>query len=328
MKNVFTLIIFLSANLAFGQMKSPVDIHGQLKVQNGQVLNRNNEPPQLRGISMSWSIWGGRKYYNPEVISWLRNDFKANIIRLAMGVEPEGGYLKDPVQQKQLIVKSIDAAIANGIYVLIDWHDHHANQHQERAISFFTEMAKKYAGKKNVIYEVFNEPTEIDWKTVKAYSIAVIKAIRKYDRQNVIIVGSPRWDQDVDIVAKDPIVGFKNIAYSFHFYASDPNHQERLMKKADQAIAAGLPLVVTEWGVGESNGNGVFDLSKTNKWLQWMEKNKLSWTNWNVTDKRETTALLNVGASAKGNWTDENLTPAGRYIREKLITLNGNSAKK
>jgi endoglucanase len=124
------------------------------------------------------------------------------------------------------------------MYVLIDWHDHHAYQHQEEAISFFTEMAKKYSGKKNVIYEVFNEPTEIDWKTVKAYSIAVIKAIRKYDKQNVIIVGSPRWDQDVDIVAKDPIAGFKNIAYSFHFYASDRNHQEKLMKKADFAMGS------------------------------------------------------------------------------------------
>jgi endoglucanase len=328
MKKIITLIVFLSANIAFAQVKSPVDIHGQLKVQRGQVVDKHNVPPQLRGISMSWSIWGGQKYYTPEVISWLHKDFQANIVRLAMGIEPAGGYLKAPVKQKQLIVDCIDAAITNGMYVLIDWHDHHAYQHQEEAISFFTEMAKKYSGKKNVIYEVFNEPTEIDWKTVKAYSIAVIKAIRKYDKQNVIIVGSPRWDQDVDIVAKDPIAGFKNIAYSFHFYASDRNHQEKLMKKADFAIASGLPLFVTEWGVGESNGNGVFDLLKTEKWVQWMEKNKLSWVNWNVTDKKETTALLNVGASIKGGWTAEQLTPSGKYVREKLILLNGNSTKR
>ena len=324
MKKTLIPIILLSAHLAFGQAKSPVEAHGQLKVQNGQVLDKNNFPPQLRGISMSWSIWGGQKYYNPYVISWLHKDFKANVIRLAMGVEPEGGYLKDPVKQKHLIVSSIDAAIANGIYVLIDWHDHHADQHQDEAISFFTEMAKRYSGKKNVIYEVFNEPTKIDWKIVKVYSTAVIKAIRKYDKLNLIIVGSPSWDQDVDVVAKDRIVGLKNVAYSFHFYASDPNHQATLMKKADLAIASGLPLFVTEWGVGESDGNGVFDLSKTEKWVQWMEKNKLSWANWNVTDKKETTALLNEGASIKGNWTAEELTPGGKYIREKLRELNGN----
>jgi endoglucanase len=59
-----------------------------------------------------------------------------------------------------------------------------------------------------------------------------------------------------------------------------------------------------------------------------MEKNKLSWVNWNVTDKKETTALLNVGASIKGGWTAEQLTPSGKYVREKLILLNGNSTKR
>lgn len=315
----------LTSSFLFGQQNSAVDYHGQLKVQNGRILNKHNQPPQLRGISMSWSIWQGQKYYNPEVINWLNRDFKASVIRLAMGIEPEGGYLKNPLKQKQLITNTADAAIAKGMYVLIDWHDHHANQNQEESLVFFTEMAKRYSGKKNIIYEIFNEPTRIEWKIIKDYSITLIRAIRKYDKQNLIIVGSPAWDQDVDVVAKSPIKGFENIAYSFHFYASDPNHQENLMKKADLAIAAGLPLFVTEWGVGEADGNGVFDLGKTNRWLQWMEKNKLSWANWNITDKKETTALLNKGASIEGKWTDEQLTPAGKYIRERLKELNEDS---
>ena len=323
MKTFVTLVLSLISTFLFGQKKSAVELHGQLKVKNGQILNKYNQPPQLRGISMSWSIWQGQKYYNSEVINWLHQDFNATIIRLAMGVEPEGGYLKNPIKQKQLITSAADAAIANGMYVLIDWHDHHADQNQTESLLFFTEMAKRYSGKKNIIYEIFNEPTRIDWKIIKNYSVALIKAIRKYDKQNLIIVGSPAWDQDVDVVAKSPIIGFKNIAYSFHFYASDPNHQETLMKKADLAIATGLPLFVTEWGVGESDGNGIFDLGKSNKWLQWMERNKLSWANWNITDKKETTALLNHGASVQGNWTDEQLTPAGKYIREKLKKLNG-----
>ena len=239
-----------------------------------------------------------------------------------MGIEPARGYLSNPVEQKTLIINSIDAATKNGVYVLVDWHDHHADQHQKQAVSFFSEIARKYAGQKNIIYEVFNEPTRIDWKVVKSYAIKVIKEIRKYDKENLIIVGSPAWDQDVDIVAKDRIVGYKNIAYSFHFYASDPNHQEVLMKKAEVAMTAGIPLFVTEWGVGESDGNGVFDLAKTEKWLSWMEKNQLSWANWNITDKLETTALLKPGASEHGGWSDEHLSPAGQFIRKKLRELN------
>jgi endoglucanase len=157
---------------------------------------------------------------------------------------------------------------------------------------------------------------------VKNYAVQVITEIRKYDANNLIIVGSPHWDQDVDIAAANPIIGFTNIAYSFHFYASDPNHQDSLRGKADKAIKMGLPLIVTEWGVGESDGNGRFDRKETKTWLNWMEANHLSWANWNITDKEETTAILLPGAPANGGWTDDQLTSAGLYIRDVLKGLN------
>lgn len=296
--------------------------HGALRIENGKMLDHNGLQPQLRGISLSWSVWGGKKYYNPDVIRWLKSDFNINLLRVSMAVEPQGGYLQQPEVQEKLVTTVVDAAIEAGIYVLIDWHDHQANVNLEASKVFFRKMSKRYAGVPNVIYEIWNEPEKIDWKVVKTYAVEVIKEIRKNDPENVIVVGSPRWDQDVDVAAKDPVTGFKNIAYSFHFYASDPNHQKTLMAKADAAIKAGLALFVTEWGVGEANGNGVFDVAKTTAWWNWMEKNKLSSANWNITDKRETTALLIPGADVKGNWTPEQLTPAGLYIRKQLREFN------
>jgi len=296
--------------------------HGALFIKNGKMLDRHGLPPQLRGISLSWSAWGGKKYYNPDVVRWLKSDFKINLLRISMAVEPQGGYLQQPETQEKLVTSVVDAAIAAGIYVLIDWHDHHANVNLEASKAFFRKMSKRYAGVPNVIYEIWNEPEKIDWKIVKTYATEVITEIRKNDPENVIVVGSPRWDQDVDVAAKDPVTGFKNIAYSFHFYASDPNHQEKLMAKADLAIQLGLPLFVTEWGVGEANGNGVFDIAKTTAWWNWMEKNKLSSANWNITDKKETTALLLPGADVRGSWTLEQLTPAGLYIRKQLREFN------
>lgn len=304
------------------ERKNAVAKHGALKVKDGQIVNAHDEAPQLRGISLSWSIWGGRKYYNPSVVKWLKDDFNINVLRVAMAIEPDSGYLKDPKGQEKLIVKTIDAAIKENIYVLIDWHDHHADRNLPQAKAFFSKMAKKYAGKPHVIYEIWNEPEKIEWQVIKDYAQEVITEIRKYDTENLIVVGSPSWDQHVDVAAKDPIRGFKNIAYSFHFYASQPSHQEGLMAKADEAISLGLPLFVTEWGVGEANGDGVFDREKTAKWMNWMEKNKLSWVNWNVTDKQETTGLLKTGASAKGSWPIADLSPAGLYIRTELRKLN------
>ncbi|MDB5157933.1 MAG: glycosyl hydrolase family 5 [Mucilaginibacter sp.] len=321
-------ITFISAILCltlavFGQgLQTPVSKNGALRVDKGEIVNKIGQPPQLRGISFSWSIWEGRKYYNPRVVDWLSKDFKVNIIRLAMAVQPDNGYLQQPDLQRKLITDQADEAIKNGIYVLIDWHDHNSNLHTQQAKLFFAEMARRYKGVPNVIYEIWNEPERVSWDTVKNYAVKVITEIRKYDKDNLIIVGSPHWDQDVDIAAANPITGFKNIAYSFHFYASDPNHQDGLRAKADKAIKMGLPLMITEWGVGESDGDGKFDLDKNSAWLKWVDQHKLSWTNWNLTDKKETTAVLLHGASTAGNWTSDNLTPAGNYIRNEIRKLN------
>jgi len=322
MKNIFLTLAFsvVINALLFGQ--TPVAKNGALHIENGKIVNQHGVEPQLRGVSFSWSVWAGRKYYKPEVVDWLVKDFKVSIIRIAMAVQPAHGYLTQPDSQKNMVIGLVDEAIKDGIHVLIDWHDHNSNQHIPQAKAFFAEMSKKYAGVPNVIYEIWNEPAKIAWDTVKNYAQQVIPVIRKYDADNLIVVGSPHWDQDVDVVAADPLTGFTNIAYSFHFYASDPNHQEKLRAKADKALKAGLPLIITEWGVGESTGNGKFDREENKVWLDWVEANHLSWVNWNLTDKKETTAFLVPGAPDMGNWTDEQLTPAGRYIREVLRQLN------
>ncbi|OOQ59352.1 glycoside hydrolase family 5 protein [Mucilaginibacter pedocola] len=318
--SAFTLFI---AALTFAQPSgSPVKKNGELSVKDGRIVNQNGQPPQLRGVSLSWSLWAGKKYYNADVVNWLVKDFKISLLRASMGVQPAGGYLQQPAEQKQIVIDVADAAIKNGIYVLIDWHDHNSHLHTAEAKQFFAEMAKKYSGVPNVIYEIWNEPEKVSWDTVKAYALQVIPEIRRYDSKNLIIVGSPHWDQDVDIAAADPIKGFNNIAYSFHFYASDKNHQEKLRARADKAMKMGLPLMVTEWGVGESNGNGQFSRSKTKLWMDWLNVNQLSWANWNLTDKDETTALLEPVAPATGGWTEEQLTYAGQYIRKALRQLN------
>ena len=316
---IFLVIICASSLLS---AQTPVARNGALSVKNGQVINQYGLPPELRGLSFSWSIWQGRKYYNTDVVDWISKDFKVSLIRAAMGVQPAHGYLEEPDSQKQLIVNVVNEAIKKGIYVLIDWHDHNGYLHVPQSKAFFAEMAQKYKGVPNVIYEVWNEPERVSWDTVKNYAVQVIAEIRKYDPDNLIVVGSPHWDQDVDVAAANPITGFKNIAYSFHFYASDPNHQDQLRAKGDKAIQMGLPLLITEWGVGEASGNGVFDIAENETWIKWMGTHKLSWVNWNITDKDETTALLKPGAPLNGGWTEDELTPDGIYLRKLLRALN------
>jgi len=320
---ILTLLFFLAFSWSV-QAKTPVEKHGFLTAKDGKLLDQNGEIVVLRGMSLFWSQWMPQ-YYNAEAINWLVDDWNITIVRAAVGIARDG-YLRNPEAEKQRLYAVIDAAIAKGIYVIVDWHDHNAVDREEMAVDFFREVATKYGKHPNIIYETYNEPLNTHtWEQIKKFHTAVVKAIREIDPKNLIVLGSSSWSQNVDEASKDPLTGFENLAYSFHFYASDRGHQERLRAKADVAIANGLCIFVTEWGVSESNGNGAFDQEKTDAWVKWMEENQLSWCVWSIADKAETSAALKPGAPGKGGWTEDQLSPGGKFIRSLIRKLN-NSA--
>jgi len=52
--------------------------------------------------------------------------------------------------------------------------------------------------------------------------------------------------------------------------------------------------------------------------MDFMREHQLSHCNWSVSDKRETASIVMPGAPAKGGWTDAQLTPSGRYVRDLI----------
>ena len=298
-----------------------IDIHGLLEVNGNRIVNKNNEPVSLAGNSFFWSNdgWGGEKYYNSEVVSWLKEDWNTSIVRASMGVEDPGGYLDNKTANKDRVKIIIDAAIQEGIYVIVDWHSHHAEDYVDEAIIFFEEIASLYGDNDNVIYEIYNEPLDISWsETIKPYAISVISAIRAIDPDNLIVVGTPEWSQRIDLAAADPIIGFPNIAYTLHFYTV--YHHQWLRDRASAALDDGIAIFVSEWG---SIGYSIVD-TEANNWMTWCFTNKIIHCNWAVNDKEEEWSILVPGASINGNWNDNDLTEAGKLA--KNIILNWPSA--
>jgi endoglucanase len=294
---------------------APVARHGQLSVRGAQLVNASGQPVVLRGQAFGWDNWWPQ-YYNADVVRWLRRDWCVDVVRPAMGIEPNGAYLSNPTASKQRITTVVDAAIEAGVYVIIDWHAH--NLHREEAVAFFTEMAKRYGHRPHVMYEIFNEPEKDEtWPQVKDYANAVIGAIRQHDPDNLVIVGSPEWDQRIDLVAADPLQGQTNVLYSVHFYAG--THGQWLRDRTQSAIDAGVPVIVTESSGAQASGQGRNDYDEWNAWIGFMEKNRVSWLNYSVSDKAgETISVLQPGASASGNWSDAALTESGRQVRGLL----------
>lgn len=300
----------------------PVARHGALRVERNRIVDAHGQPFAVAGISYGWSQWEAARFYNPNVVEWLKQDWHTAIIRAPLGIHEEDGYFQHPKENKERVLRVIDAALAAGLYVIVDWHDHHAHEHAEQAIAFFTDIARRYGKQPNLIYEIYNEPKDgYTWaRDVKPYSEKVVAAIRAIDPDNLIIIGTPNWSQDVDIAAADPVAG-TNLAYTLHFYAA--THKEKLREKARVALQRGAALFITEWGTCEASGAGPIDEASVQAWLDFMREHQLSHCNWAVYDKKETAALVLPTAASEGGWSDADLTPSGRYVRNLVRAWNG-----
>lgn len=299
------------------QAETPVERHGQLRVEGGRIVDQHGAPVTLRGMSLFWSQWAPR-FYNAETVDWLADDWQVTVVRAAIAV-PSGGYLEHPERETAKAEAVIEAAIAAGIYVIVDWHAHEPEP--EAAARFFAHIAAKYGDRPNVIYETWNEPLNTHgWaEVVKPFHLAVIPRIRAVDPDNLIVAGTPTWSQDVDIAAADPLP-FSNLAYTLHFYAG--SHRQELRDKAERAMDLGAVLFVTEWGTTPASGDGPMDLAETRLWWEFMEAHGLSHLNWSITDKAEGSAALKPGASGRGGWGEGQLTPSGRLLRDRLREMN------
>ena len=299
---------------------TPVELHGQLHVTGTELRDASDAPVQLKGVSSMWLNWEDDGYAeNLTGLTWMRNNWQLSVIRAAMGVEPDGAYLSDPERAKQQLEQIVDNAIAAGVYVLIDWHDHNALDHRAESVAFFSEIATKYAGVPNVLYEPFNEPLKLDWSTeLKPYHEAVVAAIRAVDPWNVIVLGTPNWSQDVDKAAQDPVAG-SNLMYTLHFYACD--HGQWLINKANLALAKGAALFVTEWGATKADGglDGSLCEVQAQAWHDWMVPRGIGWAAWKFDNcTPDSTCLLSTDAPLDGGWTSQYLHGQGLYVRARM----------
>ena len=308
--------VFLSASIALAQ--TPAQKHGNLRISGKHIVDKNGAVTSLAGPSFFWSNtgWGQERFYTRGAVETFARDWKAGIVRVAVGAQNNGSIIKDRRRNLKRAQKVIEAAIDNGLYVIVDWHSHQAERDLKEAQAFFTHIAKRYGHTPNIIYEIYNEPLDTtDWNSVvKPYAERMIKTIRAVDPDNLIIVGTQSWAQDVDKAADNPIRGQSNILYALHFYAA--THKDELRQRAQYAINKGLPIIISEWGSVTYNGDGYVDIDSTIEWMKFAKRNGLSHLNWSVSDKNESASMFLPSASSNGGWTERDLTISGRLTRE------------
>lgn len=293
-----------------------VSSFGRLQVIGTQLCDQYGQPVVLRGMSSHGMQW----YPHFARMDGIRTtkETGANIFRIAMYTD-EGGYLTHP-EIADDVVRAVDDALALDMYAIINWHvnyDRDPLVNVDKAMQFFHDMSRRYGNQPGVIYEICNEPNgpDVTWAArVKPYAQQVIPVIRSNAPASVILVGNPTWSQDVDICAADPL-DYENIMYTLHFYAG--THGEGLRDKCRKALSLGAPVFASEWGTSAADGSGGVFPEQSDVWLRFLDEHKLSWCNWSLGDRDETSAALKPGAPL-GGWTDADLTDSGRYVFARL----------
>ncbi len=297
-----------------------------LHLEGTQLCDENNNPVQLRGVSTHGIGWFPQ-YVNKDFFKELKEDWNANVVRLAMYTHENSGYCTDgdKASLKQLVKDGVEYATDNNLYVIIDWHvlqDQNPHTYKSEAKVFFEEMSKEYKDYTNVIYEICNEPNGgVSWNDVKSYAEEVIEVIRKEDDDAIIIVGTPNWCQYVDQAASNPIKGYDNIMYALHFYAA--THTDNLRTQMKNAVNNGLPIFVSEYGICDASGNGGIDYNQSDAWVKAMDDLGVSYVAWNVSNKSETSAMISSGCNKSSGFGKDDLSACGKWVYE---LLSGKSA--
>lgn len=292
-----------------------VSSNGWLKIENNALVNENGNKIQLKGMSTHGIQWYS-KSANEDMIKSLRDDWNSNLFRVAMYTS-ENGYIQNK-SLKEEVIKMVDTAIKLDMYVIIDWHilsDNDPLTYKAEAKDFFREISQKYKDVPNVIYEICNEPNgNVTWENnIKPYAEEVISVIRENSKKSIIIVGTGTWSQVVDKAANNPI-NDDRVMYALHFYSG--THTDWLRERAKNALTK-IPIFVSEWGTSDASGNGGVYLEEAKKWIDFMKENNISWANWSLCDKNESSALFI--SNAPTNKIDESyLSESGKFVKEAI----------
>ena len=300
---------------------TPYQQNGKLSVNGRDLVNQNGEKFQLYGLSTHGLQWFS-KVVNKDTLTAIRNNFGNNIFRFALYTD-EDGYCdgSEAVKKRMLetLEKGIEIATDLGLYVIVDWHmvgaenvlDKNPLTYLEEAKEFFSYISNKYKDQDNILYEIMNEPNgSTTWADCKKYANEVIPCIRK-NTDAIILVGNPKWTADLNSVMKDPLTGYKNIMYTYHFYAADHSNTSQVVKAYD----SGFPVFISEFGFMESSGDGAISPTNGNKWKQVLDSRNISYVAWNISNSKGSASIFKYNTSNLSDVSDSNLKEWGVYLK-------------
>ena len=237
----------------------------------GKDLLYKGQPITLRGVSVGDPFLAreGRPLSDYQTIA---KDWNANVMRL--DIHPSVWKTVPHSRVLSVLQTNVEAALRNGLFVVIDWHsigfpdgfyektpygDDPRDLYDSNfalAKDFWEQVSKTFGNDGRVIFELWCEPVfqtnDFDpavgpkWPQLKPYFQQLAQIVRAHG-QNVILATGNYWAYNMTGIRHDPLPG-KNVAYSWHIYASHEENDEEAWARALDHLETVAPVIVTEWG--------------------------------------------------------------------------------
>ena len=262
-----------------------------LSVSGSFIRDPQGNNVVLRGVSLIDVAVANSRPRNAQTLTNMLTDaadgWYARVVRFPVypdAIDGQPGWRANPdTYFNNHLNPAIQNCISRQIYCIIDWHyirDYNNSEVDTATRAFWNYVAPRYANTPNVIFELYNEPINPDnWSTWKQWAQPWVDIIRSHAPNNLILIGGPRWSQNLSSAASAPFVG-SNLVYVAHIY---PEHGGQSTWDSWFGNAANsVPFFITEWGwqlggniptSGTQSGYGV-------PFSNYMESKGLSWTAW------------------------------------------------
>jgi hypothetical protein len=260
---------------------SPANCAGMLNAYNG-IADILSNPNLLYGSNHGWCC------------SFVRTAGNGTPSGFAPGWDTNG-VLSAPAQFHgwitNVMVPWVNHCKTAGLYAVIcggpsqtypggDTSKNMTQQFQANLITYWTNLANAFRSSDNVIFEICNEPINIEtgfgannWAiSGSAYFSAltnfmqpIVNAIRRTGDDHILLIPSLGWQGQCQGFANYPVLG-TNIAYAGHFYPGYNNIHDNgaavtnFWNSNYKPCADKYPLVITELVWTPNNGTGYQDL--------------------------------------------------------------------
>jgi hypothetical protein len=322
-----------------------------LKVVGNQLQDPTGKAVWLQGLCVDSLEWAATGEHIQQSVPVAIEQWKSNVIRLPMKADFWWGWGKwqakdkDGAKYRAIIDQAVNDCASRGAYLVLDLHRFGAPEQKD--IDFWKDAALRYKNHPAVIFELFNEPHDLSWKSwrdggkvkegaedkgvventeaIDAETTvgmqALVDAIRSTGANNVIVAGGIDWSFNVSGVLKGFALtdhpGGNGIMYSSHVYPWKKGWQKAFIDVAEK-----YPLFMGEVGNPRSWDDFKFISEKEryepvgvesawpNDMIAVIQKYKLNWTGFSFHPK--------CGPMVISDW---NYTPTeywGVYVKRAL----------